>query len=131
MWKTIYWFGTNTTAIIIGGGLGIIFLVQIVGNMAKWVDDKKATMFFPFKQIHKFMEPPSDMPGALFFILMGVVGAALWMIASYAWFICCPILLIFGGLYGLRGFIRFKKKVKKMVFSKADKDHKHVQADIT
>ena len=62
---------------------------------------------------------PDDYAG----VMLG--GLVLLAASCLSWPITIPIGIVVGTLCGLRGMVRFKKKVNKTFDTKADKDHEH------
>jgi hypothetical protein len=104
--------------------LGIIFIsclfAQLSYSAYHWVNDKKCERLGLFKKITF----TNDL--ALVFVMCFVIV----IVASLAWPLAYPGIIIFGILCAIRKFKRFQKKVTSAFNDKADKKHTHIQSDI-
>ncbi len=104
--------------ILIGGFITILLILQFIQAGTRWINDEE-NIWEPINKwvgmVVKEADPPQLGPG---FIVMYLFGAIFTLI----WGIGLPGIIIIGILFGLRGFIRLKKKVNKVVNSTNTKE---------
>lgn len=104
--NSMIWIG-----ILIGGSITALLIAQFIRAGTRWINDEEYIWEPITKRLAFFMhgcDPPCL--GAAF-IVMYLFGAMLTLL----WGIGLPGIIIIGILFGLRGFIRLKKKVNKVL----------------
>lgn len=98
--------------------LGLLWLFNIIAQLVflsiKWInDDKSEDCRFWAKEVFGLKKDPFDLG------MMTYFGFAIVVFSSIlVWPLIYPAIIVFVILYGLRGFVRFKKKVNKALEDK-------------
>lgn len=106
MW---YFNSMAMIGILIGGSITALLIAQLIKSGNRWVKDEKY-VWKPVNKLVKMLVYEFDSVGLAFF-MMYIAGAILTLL----WGIGLPGIIIIGILFGLRGFIRLKKKVNKVL----------------
>ena len=94
------------------GFITAVLIAQLITSGVKWVNDEP-DVFNPIhgtERIVKWVCKNTDAPGngiCKAYFMAYILGGSLALV----WMIALPIILVWVGLFGLRGFIRLKKKV--------------------
>jgi hypothetical protein len=122
-----YHFGKNLFYTISISIWGLILVTQLGWMAYRWVSDAKTEwaaerrnrMLFFGKAI--FLD--EDEVGPFFFLMVVLLVGCL--LTGLVWPLTLTVILIATVLYLLRGGLRFKRNVNKVLGNKADKDHTH------
>ncbi len=107
----MYFNSMITIGILIGGFITILLILQLIQAGTRWINDEENI----WEPVNKLVDRVDDFTSGVFgaFIFMYCIGAMFTIL----WGIGLPGIIIIGILFGLRGFIRLKKKVDKVVNS--------------
>lgn len=114
----MYFNSMITIGILIGGSITILLILQLIQAGTRWIKDEEN----PWEPINKWVAlivknvNPSNIGIGFFMMYIAGLGFTL------AWGIGLPGIIIIGILFGLRGFIRLKKKVNKVLNPSENKE---------
>lgn len=120
--KEIYDFGVGC-GLLFFGSISIALLLAIIGYISyMWVNDKEK----PFDSdchdniMTRYMGGENNHSGDVFGCLVTLI--VIFAVGTYTWPLAVPVLFVIASMYGLRGFVRFKKKVNSVLETKVDKE---------
>jgi hypothetical protein len=106
--------------------ISVIVLIQVAHSILRYVNDTEegyGIFFLKYKFVRRCVGTRSDD----LFKFIAIIGASVIaaFILAIVWPLVYTILIGYGIIFGVRTFIRLKKKITSALGLKADKEHTH------
>ena len=124
--KDLYWFFADWNFYILLVILSVGVLTQVAHSILRYVNDTEEgynIFFMKYKMVREWVSPRNDDISK--FVIIIITSAMAAFILALVWPLAYTILIGYGIIFGVRSFVRLKKKITSALGLKADKEHTH------